>query len=85
MEGECRPHTDNYKRYLRYKNKSFVTVVFNSADLNPYDNRILNQSEIERLQTLPEGYTKGFTRNETASMCGNGWTVDVISHIFSFI
>lgn len=87
LEGESRPHADNYKRYLRYKNKSFVTIVYNTEDLNPYDNRILNATEIERLQTVPEGYTTnaGLTRNETASVCGNGWTVDVIAHIFSYL
>lgn len=85
LESESRPQADNYKRYLRYKNKSFVTIVFNTEDLNPHENRILNQTELERLQTLPEGYTKGFTRNQTASMCGNGWTVDTIVHIFNHI
>ena len=82
LEGESRPHADNYKRYLRYKNKSFVTIVYTEENLNPYTNRFLNQTELERLQTLPEGYTRGFTRNETASMCGNGWTVDVVAHLF---
>jgi site-specific DNA-cytosine methylase len=85
LEGESRPHADNYKRYLRYKNKSFVTIVYNTQDLNPHDNRVLNQTELERLQTLPEGYTKGFSRNKCASFIGNGWTVDVIVHILSFM
>ena len=85
LEGESRPHKDNYKRYIRYKTKSFVTIVFNTEDLNPYDNRILNQTELERLQTLPSGYTKGFTRNQAASMCGNGWNIDTIVHIFNYI
>lgn len=82
LEGESRPHADNYKRYLRYKNKSFVTIVYTTEDKNPYKNRILNQIELERLQTVPEGYTKSLTRNQAASVLGNGWTVDVIAHIF---
>ena len=47
--------------------------------------RYLNQIEIERCQTIPEGYTKCLTRNEAADVCGDGWTVDVIAHIFSYI
>lgn len=45
------------------------------------DIRYLNQLELERLQTLPEGYTKSVNRNKAAGLIGNGWTVDVIVHI----
>ena len=38
--------------------------------------------ECERLQTLPEGYTEGVSDSQRYKMLGNGWTVDVISHIF---
>lgn len=52
----------------------------------PYDHiRILTQTEMERLQTVPEGYTKCLTRNEAADVLGDGWTVDVIAHIFKGI
>lgn len=47
--------------------------------------RYLTQLELERLQTLPEGYTKVLNRNKAASCIGDGWTVDVIAHIFSFM
>lgn len=47
--------------------------------------RILTQTEMERLQTVPEGYTKCLTRNQAADVLGDGWTVDVIAHILSFI
>ena len=46
--------------------------------------RKLSIVELERLQTLPDNYTKGFTDRERKSMIGNGWTVDVIAHIFSY-
>lgn len=39
--------------------------------------------ELERLQTLPDGYTEGFSRAVAQKAIGNGWTVDVIAHIFS--
>lgn len=43
--------------------------------------RVLNSIEMERLQGIPEGYTKNITRHEAASLMGDGWTVDVIAHI----
>jgi DNA (cytosine-5)-methyltransferase 3A len=47
--------------------------------------RYMNKAEMERCQTVPEGYTKCLTRNEAADVLGDGWTVDVIAHILSFI
>lgn len=47
--------------------------------------RFLNQIELERCQTVPEGYTNCLTRNEAADVLGDGWTIDVISWILSFI
>ena len=38
--------------------------------------------EYERLQTLPDGYTKAVKNSERYKMVGNAWTVDVIAHIF---
>lgn len=45
--------------------------------------RYMNQNELERCQTVTEGYTKCLTRNEAADVLGDGWTIDVIAHIFS--
>jgi DNA (cytosine-5)-methyltransferase 3A len=47
--------------------------------------RYLTQTELERLQTVPQGYTKPLNRNQAADCLGDGWTVDVIAHIFSFL
>ena len=47
--------------------------------------RYMTQTELERCQTVPVGYTKCLTRNEAADVLGDGWTVDVIAHIFSNI
>jgi DNA (cytosine-5)-methyltransferase 3A len=44
--------------------------------------RELNIVEYERLQTLPDDYTSIAPLNQRKKMIGNGWTVDVISHIF---
>lgn len=47
--------------------------------------RRFTTKELERLQTLPEGYTEGFSKSVAQKAIGNGWTVDVIAHIFTHI
>lgn len=47
--------------------------------------RKLTPLECERLQTLPDNYTEGISNSQRYKCLGNGWTVDVIAHIFSFI
>ena len=44
--------------------------------------RKLTPLECERLQTVPEGYTEGVSNSQRYKMLGNGWTVDVIAHIY---
>lgn len=44
--------------------------------------RKLYPLEAERLQTLPDGYTEGISDTQRYKCIGNGWTVDVIAHIF---
>lgn len=46
-------------------------------------NRRLTPLECERLQTLPDGYTKMLSNTQRYKTLGNGWTVDVIVHIFT--
>jgi site-specific DNA-cytosine methylase len=36
----------------------------------------------EELQTIPFGYTKWVSDNQAYKLIGNGWTVDIIAHIF---
>lgn len=81
LESESRPQSTNWKRFRRWRKKGFVNIVFETPDLNLFKNRILNQTELERLQTVPEGYTKTLNRNNAACLLGDGWTVDVIVHI----
>lgn len=47
--------------------------------------RKLTPLECERLQTVPEGYTNHVSNTQRYRMLGNGWTVDVVSHIFKSI
>lgn len=43
--------------------------------------RRLTVTECEKLQTVPNGYTEGVSDTQRYKMLGNGWTVDVITHI----
>ena len=45
--------------------------------------RKLTPIECERLQTLPDNYTQGVSNTQRYKMLGNGWTVDVISHLLN--
>ena len=47
--------------------------------------RRLTPLECERLQTVPDNYTESASRTQRYKMIGNGWTVDVIAHIFSYM
>ena len=45
--------------------------------------RKLTPKECERLQTVPDDYTLGVSNTARYKMLGNGWTVDVVAHIFN--
>ena len=47
--------------------------------------RKLTPLECERLQTVPDNYTAHVSNTQRYKMLGNGWTVDVIAHIFNSI
>ena len=82
LVSDSRPLRDKQKMLYRYK--KFTTIVWEERD-NDESIRYLNQTELERLQNVPEGYTKCLTRNEAADVLGDAFTVDIIAHIFSFI
>lgn len=44
--------------------------------------RYFNKYERARLQTVPEKYVECMSEKEAADLLGDGWTVDVIAHIF---
>tara|TARA_R110000772_G_scaffold257922_1_gene374927 strand:- start:45 stop:962 length:918 start_codon:yes stop_codon:yes gene_type:complete len=47
--------------------------------------RRMHPIEAERCQNVPDNYTSGVSDNKRLEMIGNGWTVDVIKHIFKGI
>lgn len=57
------------------------------ADENAPELRIrrLTPTECARLQTVPDWYKWGCSNTQQYKMLGNGWTIDVIAHILSFL
>ena len=47
--------------------------------------KIISPVEAERLQTIPDNYTAGVPKTARFEAIGNGWTVDVIAHIFKYL
>jgi DNA-cytosine methyltransferase len=58
--------------------------VFNKLDEGVHY-RYITPLECERLQTVPDNYTNHVSNTQRYKMLGNGFTVDVIAHILSYI
>lgn len=81
LVSDSRPLTDKKRMMYRYREKGFTTIIW--EDKNDDNSiRYMNQTELERCQNVPEGYTKCLTRNEAANVLGDGFTIDVVAHIF---
>lgn len=68
------------------KSAAVVANFFKGVPYNVFKDwdcvRKFHPVECERLQTLPDNYTEGVSDTQRYKMIGNGWTVDVIAHIF---
>jgi DNA (cytosine-5)-methyltransferase 3A len=56
-----------------------------STMINTSRIRRLTPIECERLQTVKDNYTAHVSDSQRYRMLGNGWTIDVICHILSYI
>lgn len=78
LEGKSKPILASYYRQPPY-------CPYVKSDFTESGYRRLTPVECERLQTLPDNYTEGVSDSARYKMIGNGWTVDVISHILKNI
>ena len=86
LESEKRQLVNKEKLYKRYTELGMINLVFDNPNYIPNENvRILNKIELCRLQGFPDNYCDILTRNHAASLLGDGWTLPIIEHIFSFI
>ncbi len=80
LVSDSRPLTDKKRMMHRYRDTGFTTIIWEEKG-NDDSIRYMNQTELERCQNVPDGYTRCLTRNEAANVLGDGWTIDVIAHI----
>ena len=72
---------------IRYDGKTNTITTVQKDNYAVFINgfRKLSPIECERLQTVPDNYTNHVSNSQRYKMLGNGWTVDVIAHIFKGI
>lgn len=74
--------TATYYKGIRGSGRPAVSLSEGFLDDNREFHRMLTPEECEKLQSLPVGYTSCASKTQRYKMIGNGWTVDVIAHIF---
>ena len=62
-----------------------MSLIEEDKDDGRYRIRRITPTEAARLQTVPEWYKWECSATQQYRMLGNGWTVEVIKHIFSFM
>ena len=80
---------DSYNKTIHTdKSITISTRIRNSNSTHLFINskiRRLTPIECERLQTVKDYYSNHVSDSQRYKMLGNGWTVDVIAHIFKYI
>ena len=74
--------TATYWKGIRGSSRPAVSIREGFLDGDREAHRMLTPTECEKLQTVPIGYTDCVAKTNRYKMLGNGWTVDVIAHIF---
>jgi len=76
---KSKEHFDNNFKGRSAKEIDHLIV---GMDLSLYnDVRYMTKGEREACQTIPKNYTASLSENEAACLLGDGWAVDVITHI----
>ena len=83
-------HIKGHDILKRVNNKEFKSPTLTSCrgghhQKKVFDNgrcRKLTENEYRKLQTIPEWYVMNVAKSHIYNMCGDGWTIEVIKHIF---
>jgi DNA (cytosine-5)-methyltransferase 3A len=83
FDGNFRPRENGKSGTLRARAREDESC----SQLAQINSRIrrLTPIECERLQTVKDNYTNYVSDSQRYKMLGNGWTVEVITHIFKYI
>ena len=79
---------DANQRYMlhRYATTGMTTIIYKDENMNVEDGvRYCTQTELERLHNIPQGYTRNLNKAQAGNLIGDGWTVGIVEHIFSFL
>tara|TARA_R100000654_G_scaffold44076_1_gene70269 strand:- start:209 stop:1039 length:831 start_codon:yes stop_codon:yes gene_type:complete len=71
----------NQKSLIHRNNTTGMITLINEGNKV----RTVNQNELEKLHNIPKGYTNILNQKKAGDLIGDGWTVDVITHIFKNI
>ncbi len=87
INGKGHGSQDQRAYYLKGKHGCLDTGASGKAKVLENDGRVrkITRNEAERLQGVPDNYTIQVSKAQALKMLGNGWTVDVIAHIFKGI
>ena len=85
INGKGHGSQDQRAYYLKGKHGCLDTGASGKAKVLENDGRVrkITRNEAERLQGVPDNYTTPVSKAQALKMLGNGWTVDVIAHIFN--
>jgi len=72
--------TEKWQKYLKKRPQSMVILINEDKLL-----RLPNKIEMCRIQGFPDNYCDILTTSKASSLLGDGWTLPIIEHIFSFI
>ena len=93
--GNIRPHRKDKRKSgiseigtLRNPNCKSVTIIKSHAPKtykSPFEIYELDRNECEQLQNVPINYTIPVSEKQAKDLLGDGWTIEVIKHIFKNI
>lgn len=77
---------EHFNKHFKGMSATEIDDSICDIDISIYDGvRYMNNRERERCQSVPIEYTDMLSQNDSACLLGDGWTVDVIAHIFSYM
>jgi len=85
LEGYIRKNifntdNENWEKYIKNRPNGMATIIQEKDKI-----RLVNKVEMCRLQGFPDDWCDILSYKEAGSVLGDGWTLPIIEHIFSFI
>jgi len=79
---------DENQRYMlhRHETTGMTTIIYTDNTMDVLKGvRYCNKNELEKLHNITAGYTRNLTKAQAGNLIGDGWTIDVIVHILSYL